>query len=174
MHSKWRDDNPLTFGENGTNSNNPVTNYMYPSNPNDTTGWSMYQANVSPDDMRCVGSLEGFTFEAGSHVVVNTAIIFAWDSTINFLENVNHLLVNSQHIQDFYDGLTKTECTPFSGNQEFVNYSNTEEENTIYPNPSTEAFYVRSGAYGQVSVSAIFVKSDGISTTLSPWLIQTS
>ena len=152
MHSKWRDDNPLTFGENGTNSNNPVTNYMYPSNPNDTTGWYMYQANVSPDDMRCVGSLEGFTFEAGSHVVVNTAIIFAWDSTINFLENVNHLLVNSQHIQDFYDGLTNTECTSFSGNQEFVNYSNTEEENTIYPNPSTEAFYVRSGAYGQVSV----------------------
>ena len=156
MHSKWKNDSLLTFGEDGTNSNNPTTNFMYSSNPNDTTGWSMYQANITPSDMRGVGSLEDFTFESGSHVVVNTAIIFAWDSTVSFLENADLLFDNSALIQDFYDGLITTNCTEFSGNQEVVDipminppqYFST----IIYPNPTADAFYLQSDYTGLVTV----------------------
>ena len=156
LNSKWKDNSPLTFGSNGTDTNSIATYYMYPSNPNDTSGWSMYQADINPSDMRCIGSIEPFTFESGTHKVLNASFIFAWDSTITGLENVNLLLANSQHIQDFYDGVTTTNCTEFSGEQETVSTPQYNSSSDLifkmYPNPTLNNFYLHDNYIGLVKI----------------------
>jgi len=155
MYSKWKDGNPLTYGGNGSDSTGVPTTFMYPSNPNDTLGWSMYQHNISNWDMRGIGSIAPFNFELGSVKFLNTSFVFAWDSTITGLENVNLLLENSQHIQDFYDGILSTNCTEFSGDQESVDilaHNSQPSAFNLYPNPANNEFYLAADYIGPVHI----------------------
>lgn len=61
MHAAYRDGTPLTRGGIGYNpASTDFSNYAFPDNPADPTGWSMVSENFNPSDIRALTSSSSF------------------------------------------------------------------------------------------------------------------
>ncbi|MBL0054404.1 MAG: hypothetical protein IPP29_24435 [Bacteroidetes bacterium] len=76
LKSEWGDGSHITFGEDGTNHNNPPTNFMYSGTPYDTTGWTEITANHTPEDRRFTLSSGPFNLPAHSEQTFEYAIVY--------------------------------------------------------------------------------------------------
>lgn len=97
---------PLTLGGNGYNPNNPnalVTDYMFPDNPNDQSGWSMLTEGLSGLDQRTLASTYKDTLLAGETFVVDIAYSYHRHPDSSNLQNVNLMEQQIDLVQQYFD-----------------------------------------------------------------------
>lgn len=64
LSGSWKDGSPLEFGGDGYQEGTFSTNWVFPDNPNDASGWSELTANISSEkDKHLIVSSENFNFE---------------------------------------------------------------------------------------------------------------
>lgn len=111
LTGSWRDGSLLTIGSDGYNNGTP-TSYAFPSNPNDTLGWSMYQSGIPQDlDSRAVMSTGDIRLDPGAVIDLDMAYTFHRKEGSNHLENVNYALDRIPDLQAIYDqGFSSIPC----------------------------------------------------------------
>ena len=81
----WADGTPCTFGGSGYNPSDPLRpeiDYVFPEQPNNSSGWSMCTANLSRGDRRCLQASGPFRLNPGA---VNELIIgVPWVADITY------------------------------------------------------------------------------------------
>jgi hypothetical protein len=66
LQGNWGDGTPVTFGGSGYNpGSTDQTDFVFPSNPPDSAGWSMYSVIPFDQDRRTLGSHGPFSFVVG-------------------------------------------------------------------------------------------------------------
>jgi hypothetical protein len=97
---------PLTTGGTGYNPNDPnavSTNYMFPDNPNDPSGWSMYTEGLSGLDQRVLGTIHKDSLLPGEVFTVDLAYSYHRDLDSSHIQNVNLMYQEVDIIQQYYD-----------------------------------------------------------------------
>jgi hypothetical protein len=91
----------LKTGEsmNVLDTNYPNTNFIY----NHSIPYTESQVGNLPDDRRILASIDRDVFEPGSVVCYDYAMIFAHDTSLNNLQQVDYLFEMTDSIQAFYD-----------------------------------------------------------------------
>jgi len=106
LAGKWMNGTPLTYGGNGYNPSStasPVTDYVFPDNPNNTSGWSMYTENLTGLDVRTIGSVYKDTLRTGETFIIDLAYSYHRDPDSNYLQNVNLMEQQVDLVQQYYD-----------------------------------------------------------------------
>lgn len=65
LNASWKNDNPITKGEIGTNTSNPPTKYMYNGNPSNTESWNECNNNNEAGDRRFLMTSGKYRLVAG-------------------------------------------------------------------------------------------------------------
>jgi hypothetical protein len=129
----WLNNQPITYGGDGTNPGNPVCNYMFPgtTDPAFPTNWTETTAGNLPEDRRFIQSAGPFTLEPGEVNNVTTAVIWARATGGGPQGSVNLLQAYDTDIQSFF-----THCFDTT----YIVSVETAENNRfiIYPNPANE------------------------------------
>ncbi len=171
MHSKWKDGSPLTFGEDGLQGSQ-ATNFAFPDNPNDLTGWSMNTATPLDDDKSVLGSSHIGNFDAGDVVNFDLAFTFYQDENVNHLEVVNTVYDYTPTLQQIYDDHFVSSCEPVILNNENLSDHNIQ----IFPNPTSDILNIKMEnlSSAQMTVFDIYGKNILEKTALNQNEIQLS
>jgi hypothetical protein len=106
LSGNFPDNTPLTSGGNGYNANDTnavATNYIFPDNPNDPLGWSMYTAFLSGLDQRVIGSIYKDTLLPGEVFTIDLAYSYHRDVDSSNIQNVNLMYQQVDVVQQYYD-----------------------------------------------------------------------
>jgi len=142
----FSDGTPLTYGNTGYNSSGGTpTDYLFPNNPNDTSGWSMYADSITYSDLKSVGSIHKDSLVSGETFTVDIAYSYHRDLDSNHLQNVNLMYNQVPKVQDFYNN--NFSCSVISTVKEIETTTSNKTVNDfkIYPNPSTDKISVELG-----------------------------
>jgi hypothetical protein len=144
MRALKQDGDHITYGDDGYNTENAPTNYMFSGIPY-SSGWTMddYYTNV---ESRGVGSSGPFTFAPGESQTIDFAYIFTRDS-LNPNGLTTSVAKNTADVQKIIAGFN-------SGNYPCLTVSLSENvalENplTLYPNPATNILYANPSLQGK-------------------------
>lgn len=80
LRGRWIDGQPITFGGNGRDINNPVCNFMFPGNTDSQfagQNWSEFSVNNPVGDRRFIQSAGTFTLEPGAVNYITTGVVWA-------------------------------------------------------------------------------------------------
>jgi len=129
LNARWKDGTHLTKGGDGTNPDNPTTNFFFPSNPADTTAtaWSECSVPNDPEDRRFVLSSKPFNLPKGETVTFEYAVVTTFDAT-HPCPDISNLREQVNFVQTYYDINIKK---PVVLSTPFINSKIT----SIYPNP---------------------------------------
>lgn len=108
----WKDGSAITFGNTGFDpASADSTKYVFPSSPNDPTGWSMCTADLPFDDRRTVQSTGPLLLQPGAR----NEMVFG----VVYVPNVNHpcpaiekLQFADDLAQSLFDGCFEAMPTP--------------------------------------------------------------
>lgn len=124
MRALWRDSSHITYGEDGTNPNNPPTNFMFTGDPVSGTGW----LDPWPVDKRFLMNTGPLSMAPGDsqEIVVGVLIARGYDNK----NSVTLLKMYDNVIQDviFDSILVPIQNKPLRAPTHFTLYQN-------YPNP---------------------------------------
>ena len=130
----WKNDQPITYGENGNNPNNPPTNFMYPSNPNDLSNdaWNECKVGNTPFDRRFVFSAKPITLQPDETVKFEFAVLTTFDVSypcpdISGLQNL------ATEVQAFYDNEINEQLLAVN----LTDKIGSEHEIKLVPNPTS-------------------------------------
>ncbi len=102
MSGSWKDGSPVTFGGNGYGGTQR-TNYMFPSDPSDPTGWSECSAGNQPADRRYVMSSGPFRLLPGAVNEVVIGAVWANDPTWTLCAPLTVLKAADEKAQTLFD-----------------------------------------------------------------------
>ena len=103
MNGLWKNGDSLTYGGYGFGGTQS-TSYLYPDNPNDPNGWSMYSANLGFGDRPTYANCYiGNQFNPNDFVKIDMAYTFYQDSSLNHVETVDLVYDNTPILQQLYD-----------------------------------------------------------------------
>lgn len=89
QEGKWLAGAPITWGGTGYGGTIPA-NFVYPSNPNDASGWSECAAGTTPGDRRFVQTSGPFTLKPGVSQYVTVGVVFVRPSGgVGLCPNIN-------------------------------------------------------------------------------------
>ena len=153
MQAKFSDSLHITYGGNGLQGDSAV-NFMYPSDPWDSTGWNDYYTSGSfPYDRRGTGSIGPFNLNAGSVFSLDLAYVFARDMNGDNLSSVMLLKNHIDRIRWFYEN-DSTPCGgSFSG---FLKEKEIKRTFKIYPVPAENYIWVENNYISQTSEYEIY------------------
>jgi hypothetical protein len=106
LSGKFMNGTPMTLGGNGYNPNDPnavSTDYMFPDNPNNPSGWSMYTEHLSGLDQRVLGSIYKDSLMPGEYFIVDLAYSYHRDPDSSNTQNVNLMEQQIDMVQQYYD-----------------------------------------------------------------------
>lgn len=107
----WRDGTAWTSGGNGYNPGSLDTvDFLFPDNPNDPMGWSMYN-NVPFDDFRTLAIISEDVLTPSESMIVDVAYSYHRKSGFDFLQNVDYALTRVEQIKKKYENKTLG-CVP--------------------------------------------------------------
>jgi Secretion system C-terminal sorting domain len=137
LTGKWKDGSPLKKGGNGYNLNvGAETDYIFPDDPTNTTGWSMATANFPKTDFEyaVVGSSKWGKIEKGNVFKLDLAYTYHRNPSLDGWQNVAQMKkdivdIKSQYNKGFF---TTLKCVKVG-----VNDIDFESKINIYPNPTT-------------------------------------
>jgi Secretion system C-terminal sorting domain len=141
LHGKWQDGTPFRYGNMGLGTNGKIAKHLYPSDPTDTTGWSMAQLRPNPvcnEEMLSWGSTVLGAFR--SHQIQRLDIAFSVHRGRNLDAWQNVTLLRNTEIPELrraYTGLFERICTPLS----VANISD-KNELLVQPNPAQNILQV--------------------------------
>ncbi|HTB05793.1 MAG TPA: T9SS type A sorting domain-containing protein [Bacteroidia bacterium] len=134
MQSIWGDKTHTTYGGTGYMSSDTNTNYMFPSFPDSTIGWSMVSAKYAPQDVRGLSSTGPLTLNAGDAKSLDIALVFAQSFSGNNISSVALLQKYVPHIKTFYTSQSFVCDSDLLGVNE-INMETLKNTAIIYPNP---------------------------------------
>ena len=139
LNGYWPNGTPLTYGGDGYNtSSSNATSFVFPDNPNSSTGWSMVSAALTGLDQRVIGVTTIDTLVSNTSVDLFAAYSYHRDLDSNHLQNVNLMYQQIPILQSFYDnGYENSLC---SHTVSVPQINSTRETNLIavHPNPSND------------------------------------
>ncbi len=97
LSGKWLNGDDITFGGDGTDQNNPPTDFMFPGG-----SWTEEGEGNTPGDRRGMGSIGPFNLVPGQSINFDFALNFFWDSTVSNLANRDSLIARSSAVKNFY------------------------------------------------------------------------
>lgn len=106
LSGKFIDGTPMTVGGNGYNPNDPnavPANHMFPDNPNNPAGWSMYNSALSGLDQKTMASTYKDTLLPGEIFTIDLAYSYHRDLDSNHVQNVNLMEQQIDLVQQYYD-----------------------------------------------------------------------
>jgi hypothetical protein len=157
LSGSWSDGLPLTYGEDGRNTDNIPAQFMFPDNTDPfalgTQGvgvnwWTPADAGVEPNDKRALAITGPFTFEPGELLDIDFAYTFVRDSQSNegLLNQMYDALLNNH---SFYTNELST-CDLIDNSTSAKNPDMPSIE--IYPNPAFDRINIRSKTNGATRV----------------------
>jgi Secretion system C-terminal sorting domain len=140
----WNDGTPITYGGSGyQSSGGDITNWVFPDNPNDSLGWSLFTLGAPDGDRRAVGSTNVGQLAPGEIFKLDMAHTYHGYSGLNNLESVDQAYIELAQMQQMYD-------MQFEG---WCNYIVTETQELtssaieVFPNPSNGLINIKSEDY---------------------------
>ena len=117
--------------KNDTHLKNPLTNeftdYAFPSDPTDISGWSMCAQNTAPTDLRMIVSSGPVAFEHKEVLTFDIAVI--WDSSSVYpCPAYTNIIEASNCVKDYFDN-----DVVFTGEQQWVGETSSKN---VFPNPA--------------------------------------
>ncbi|HET6992845.1 MAG TPA: two-component regulator propeller domain-containing protein, partial [Bacteroidia bacterium] len=137
LQGKWRDSTSLTFGGNGY-AGTTSTKFMYPSYPDDTSGWNENTAGITPSDRNQLISTGSFNFSRGDTIHYVLALVTSFDSTDNWNSHAfyQNMVRDVQKVQQWYTNASTPSCfATFDAVQE---HAQTTTSLLLYPNPASD------------------------------------
>ena len=135
MHSQWGDSsqwiNPIT---------NLPTNFTFPDNPNDPTGWSEEAFNNIPADRRGMITIYESAFRPGTKICSDYAFIY--DRSGSRLQNVQNVWNIAGSLLALYQSSDQFPCQSSSTNA-LLEQTQEKADLEVFPNPSNGEFTVR-------------------------------
>ena len=140
MSGKWSDGSPMTYGGTGYDpTSTDYTKHAFPDNPNDSSGWSMYQADMNDGDRMTMASYNHGTFSPNEAITIDMAYTFhRYPNISDFLEIVDQMYPEIEQIQQMYDMEFNSWCGIITDTEEVI-----QEKIEISPNPSTGIFNLK-------------------------------
>ncbi len=140
LRGRWNDGTPLTYGGSGYQvSGGTPTNWAFPDNPNDSSGWSMYAIGAANGDRRVVGSTFEERLEPGEIFRLDMAHTYHGYSTLDNLESANQAYIEMPEVQQMYDMRFNGWCNNIvAGTEELF-----ENQIKVFPNPNNGSFYIK-------------------------------
>ncbi len=136
MNGKWKNGDNITYGENGNNSANLPTNYMFNGEPEDTLGW---HTGWNYTDARGVGSTTIQTILPNETICIDLAYVVSRDlfSEIGKFK----LRDDITHVKDFYN-MNLLNCAAKT-NVSIQKYTQ-DLSISIFPNPTSGLIRIES------------------------------
>jgi hypothetical protein len=106
LSGKFSSGAAMTRGGSGYNPNDPnaiPSDYMFPDNPNNPSGWSMYYANLSGLDQRTMGSIHKDSLMPGEILTIDLAYSYHRHPDSSNTQNVNLMYQEIDLVQQYYD-----------------------------------------------------------------------
>jgi len=142
LNSKWADGSPWVQGglgwENSTGATNVPYDFMLDGNPTTSVGWSELTNQNVAGDRRGVMVLESVNFNANQSECIDFAILYGRSG--NNLENVQIVINLADSAKLFYESQSLFNCDQVT----LAVNSISEDEFTLYPNPSDGKVTIKS------------------------------
>ncbi|MBP6811691.1 MAG: T9SS type A sorting domain-containing protein [Saprospiraceae bacterium] len=145
MTGSWRDGSPLTYGGNGYGGNTP-TSHLFPSDPANSSGWSMCTANLAFGDRRMLGTTNLGQLLPGQIEYFNTAWAFHPNPSLPCGIGTTFSDVNT--IINLYNNDFEGVCGPLKAP------SLPADSLQLFPNPTSGSALLRYGSLRPVSLRA--------------------
>ncbi|MBX2929687.1 MAG: T9SS type A sorting domain-containing protein [Saprospiraceae bacterium] len=112
LNGVFGDGTPITASGNGYQAGGAETRFAFHGDPNNPAQWSMRNANLSPFDVRGLGSVLLGRLEPGQWTTVETAYLYVREPGLNYLQNVTAMYAQLEALQaDYENGFADT-CLP--------------------------------------------------------------
>lgn len=98
----WKDGSPVTFGGNGYNTGSR-TDFMFPDDPAEASGWHEKSAGNTPGDRRYIQSSGPFTLEPGAVNFVTVGVVWARATTGGSTGSLGLLRLASDKAQKLFN-----------------------------------------------------------------------
>ena len=134
----WKNGQPMTYGGNGWDVNNPECNFMFPgdSDPNFEISWDETSAGNIPSDRRFLQSAGPFTLEPGAVNYITVGAVWARGNN-GPLSSIEALKDADMLAQDLFDNCFDINYFVFGCTCELANNfdpnSNADDGSCIYP-----------------------------------------
>ena len=134
----WKNGQPMTYGGNGWDVNNPECNFMFPGNsdPNFEINWDETSAGNIPNDRRFLQSAGPFTLEPGAVNYITVGAVWARGND-GPLSSIEALKDADMLAQDLFDNCFDINYFVFGCTCELANNfdpnSNADDGSCIYP-----------------------------------------
>jgi hypothetical protein len=103
MSGTWADGTSFSKGGNGYDpTSNEVTTFLFPSAPDDPSGWSMVSENFLGTDQRMLLSSGPFDIEPGEVNSISFAVLFV-ENVPHPAPSIDSLLAAAEDAQDLYE-----------------------------------------------------------------------
>ncbi|MEO8151348.1 MAG: T9SS type A sorting domain-containing protein [Bacteroidia bacterium] len=144
LRSTWYDGTHLTYGFNGTNTSQPITNYMFSGTPYAGLQWSETDMQNTPEDRRFVLSSGPFNLDAGATQTFDFAFVYTRDKynpngiSTSWAKNVEEV----KRVKYWFDHDTLSICDAqvYAAS---VNEISSANSFSVYPNPATDELYFK-------------------------------
>lgn len=145
MSGSWRDGTPFTYGGNGYGGTTP-TNYLFPDDPADPSGWSMCTANLPLSDRRMLGTTKIGLLEPGK--VEDFTVAWAFHPNPTLPCGIGTTFSDVAAIQALYNNDFANVCSPLKA-PELPG-----DSLQLFPNPASGSVVLRYGNIRPLSLQA--------------------
>jgi hypothetical protein len=144
LNSKWANGSPWVLGGRGweysLGASNTHYDYMFDGNPTTGAGWSEITNNNPTGDRRGLMVFESMNFNANQSECMDFAILYGRSVGNNNLENVQTVINLADSAKLFYESQSLFNCNQVT----LAVNSISEDEFTLYPNPSDGKVTIKS------------------------------
>lgn len=161
MNSQWSE-SPLTFGENGINNTNPITNFAFPDHPIDPQGWSMNNndtllASNNLGYLHSIASISIGDIPPGASERIDMVYTFYQSDSLDNLETINLVYENTPLLQQKHDNNYDLNCGIIVSNMDQKSANHLIE---IFPNPTSDILNIKmeNPSRGNFSIFDIYGK----------------
>lgn len=145
LQALWKDGSHVTYGGSGYGGTTP-SNYMFPSAPSDSTGWSECAEGNPAGDRRFLMNFGPFTLAPGGGTQFTIAKLY-YGNTSSDNCDLSGFAAYDDQVQAFYDSVCLGITTGVGDIEEMLQVS-------IYPNPSEGQLTVEMGQeQGQLTLT---------------------
>ena len=139
MSGVWPDGTVMTNSGNGYNTTGSETTFLFPDNPNDPNGWSMYNENINAGDYRGLSAVDLGELTHNQTTTIDMAYTVHQDSGLNHVETVDLVYDNIPLLQQMYNDQFQTACNDFYLPVSDLDISKIE----IFPNPTSSFIEIK-------------------------------